>query len=220
MVSQIYNLKNEAYYEGICRTDFIDILEDKKYRILEIGCGTGVTAEYARKSNKVERYVGIELIESAARKAEAHVDSIHVCNVEYFDLSSLHSTFDVVIMSEVLEHLVDPWRVLRSLREIVTPDAWVFASSPVISHYSTILMLLRGRWDLTEVGRMDRTHLRWFTPQSYRQMFFDCGFAVHRVERMNKLGPRQAIAAKILPDRFSHLLTGQVAVHAKPAAAG
>lgn len=214
MDQSLYASKGEGYFTGE-RRDFIDPLPARGLRILELGCGDGANAAYARQSGKVAFYAGVELFEDAARIAEPHMDALHVGDVEKLDITTLGRDFDVVIMSEVLEHLVDPWAVLRGVREVVTPDAVILASSPCVCHYSTVLMLLRGRWDLTDSGRMDRTHLRWFTPTSYARMFEDCGFRVGAVERMNGLTRKHRLAMRVLPARYHHLFTGQMRLRAR-----
>ncbi len=41
------------------------------------------------------------------------------------------------------------------------------------------------RWDLTDVGVMDRTHLRWFTPDSFKEMFSTSGYDVISVKSIS-----------------------------------
>lgn len=216
MEQSSYAHKSDGYFTGE-RRDFIDPLPSRALRILELGCGDGANAAYARAAGKVGYYAGVELFADAARRAEAHMDALHVGDVEQLDLATLGHDFEVVIMSEVLEHLIDPWAVLRGVREVSAPDATILASSPCVCHFSTVLMLIRGRWDLADAGRMDRTHLRWFTPSTYAEMFESCGFRVDTVERMNGLTRKHRAAMKLLPERYHHLFTGQMRLRAHPA---
>ena len=170
-----YADKDARYFTGE-RRDLIDRLSiDPSRAILEIGCGIGATGGYAKRTGKSGRYVGIELFPPAAKLASTVLDEVHVANIETFDPPYAESTFDVLIASEVLEHLIDPWTVLRKLQPMIKPGGSVFASSPNIAHKSTLKMLLAGRWDLEPRGRMDRTHLRWFTPRTYAAMFTEFG---------------------------------------------
>ncbi len=212
-----YAAKDQSYFNGE-RSDFIDrIPSGRKFRFLEIGCGDGANANYAKRLGKCNFYVGVELFQAAAERAKEYADKIYLGDVEKVTFEPADGPFDVLIMSEVLEHLVDPWSLLKRLHPMLAPDAYVFASSPAISHFSTILMLLRGGWDLTDHGRMDRTHLRWFTPRTYAQMFRDCGYRVEDVRPVNGLSKKQSIAKALLPARLGHLFISQVAVMARPA---
>jgi len=71
-----------------------------------------------------------------------------------------------VLMSEVLEHLVNPWTLVKRLSEKLKPGALVLASSPNVAQIAILRGIIADRWELTEEGVMDRTHLRWFTQDS------------------------------------------------------
>src|SRR5690606_3738400 len=120
------------------RRDIIDRLpRDPSRRILEIGCGDGATGAYARAQGKCGEYVGVALFPAAAELARKAIDEVHVGDIENFDPPWPDQHFDVLIASEVFEHLVDPWKVLRRLRRLLPPGGLVFASSPNIAHIST-----------------------------------------------------------------------------------
>jgi 2-polyprenyl-3-methyl-5-hydroxy-6-metoxy-1,4-benzoquinol methylase len=123
-------------------------------------------------------------------------------------------SFDVLVLSEVLEHLVDPWRVLRKLHPLLKPEAKVFASSPNVSHYRTIRMLIRGDWALADMGPMDRTHLRWFTPKTYRELFEACGYEVQSAKELSPLTWKAKAFLFFGLGRFRHLFIGQVDLRA------
>jgi SAM-dependent methyltransferase len=212
---QSYDAKPEAYFSGV-RTGFIDKLSrDPTRAILEIGCGDGATGQYAKATGKCGRYVGVELMPVAADIATGRLDKVYIGNIEALDLPEPEESFGALIASEVLEHLVDPWALLRRLNRLLSPGAQVIAGSPNVAHISTVKMLLKGRWDLEDSGRMDRTHLRWFTPESYAQMFRDCGFEVLSVEAHVGMGPRQKVVNALTGGMFSHLFVSQIVVVAR-----
>ena len=70
--------------------------------------------------------------------------------------------FDVVLLLDVLEHLVDPARVLARVSAWLAPGGRVFVSVPHVGHAAVRLALLRGRFPRTDVGLLDRTHLQFF----------------------------------------------------------
>ena len=210
-----YDHKEQRYFAGV-RNDLIDQLApDRNRAILEIGCAEGSTGVYAKNEGKCGLYVGVELFRSAANVAASRIDRVYTANIESFDLPEPRESFDVLIASEVLEHLVDPWAVLRRLRRYLRPGGLVMASSPNVAHYSVIWMLLKGDWTLADIGRMDRTHLRWFTPRSYADMFQSCGFEVISTEPLRRPGPRAKLIAKLSCGRLEHLFTSQIVVIAK-----
>lgn len=209
-----YENKSGDYFQGE-RRDVVDQLQPDPHRaILEIGCGDGATAEYARREGKCGRYVGVELSAAAAALAARSLDQVLVGDIESMDLPLEAASFDVLIASEVLEHLVDPWSVLQRLRPLLRPGARVFASSPNVAHKSTFAMLLAGRWDLEDSGRMDRTHLRWFTPRTFQDMFEQCGYRVVRLGSVRPPSAKTRLVNALTGRRFSHLFVSQIMLEA------
>lgn len=176
-----YQVKDQAYF-GAARADYVDLLPaDPNARILELGCGNGATGALALSHGKAGEYIGIEMFEPMARIAERALTRVHVGDVAQLDLDYPPHYFDALIMSEVLEHLVDPYAVLARLVRLVRPGGLVMASSPNVGHWQVVAQLLVGQFDYTDAGPMDRTHLRWFTASSYARMFKEAGVVVERV---------------------------------------
>lgn len=211
-LSAAYSAKRLDYFAG-ARHDFVARLPaDRQAAILEIGCGTGVTGRLAREAGKARRYVGIELFEAAATEARRHLTEVHVGDAERMELSFAPDTFDALILSEVLEHLVEPWALLRRLAPFVKRGGMVLASSPNVSHWRVIAELLRGRFELADQGVFDRTHMRWFTPTGYAAMFEGAGFAVDHVGPVTPFSARTRAISRLSGGRLDHLFMVQTAI--------
>ena len=209
-----YDAKPDAYFEG-ARKDFVEDMPDNpEANILEIGCSNGNTGALAFSMGKCGRYTCVEMNEVAAARAKEKVSEVLVGDVERLEFPWEEQSFDVLILSEVLEHLVDPWDLLQKLHKYLKPGALVFASSPNISHYKIILMLLKGRWDLTDVGVMDRTHLRWFTPDSFKEMFSTSGYDVISVKPITPFRMHVKLKLLLLLGRGRHLFYRQICLKA------
>lgn len=212
--SSAYSNKEDRYFEG-ARVDFIDELpENPDARILEIGCSNGNTGALALSMNKCGSYIGVELYEEAATNAKEKISQVITGDIEEIELPFEENSFDVLILSEVLEHLVDPWKVLRKLHKYLKPGALILASSPNVSHYRIIMMLLRGEWNLTDDGIMDRTHLRWFTPSSFAEMFESCGYRVQKVEPLSPFRIQVKLQIALMLGKGKHLFFKQIKVKA------
>ncbi len=204
-----YLAKKTDYFQGM-RADFIAALPAAPdASILEIGCSEGSTGALALQQGKCRRYVGIELHEPSAEVARTRLSEVLVGDIEKMDLPFAPASFDALIISEVLEHLVDPWATLARLAPLVRAGGLVFASSPNVSHHTVIRALLAGRWDLTDQGVMDRTHLRWFTPSSYAAMFEGAGFGVEEVAPVRPFGWKPKLINRLTGDRWRHLFMNQ-----------
>jgi SAM-dependent methyltransferase len=153
-------------------------------RVLDVGCATGYVA--ATLSDRGCTVVGIEGDPHAAEKARSVTERVVVGDLE--DPATIDSlgddSFDVVLCGDVLEHLVDPIAVLRRAVEHLRPDGIVIVSVPNVAHADVRLNLLQGRFPYTETGLLDRTHLRFYTASSARELLEHAGLLVVRTERV------------------------------------
>ena len=211
---EAYSAKEGEYFSNARRDYVSELPPETGTKILEIGCGGGATGALALQEKKCSVYCGVELSPSAAERARGKITQVVAGDVEKIELPWAPGTFDVLILSEVLEHLVDPWAVLKKLRPLIKSGGRVLASSPNVAHYKTLLMLFRGNWMLTDSGLMDRTHLRWFTPISYRELFESSGFQVDLVRTLTPLTRKRCVANLLTLGRLEHLFIVQIDLRA------
>jgi len=92
--------------------------------------------------------------------------------------------FDVILAGDVLEHLVEPERLLQQVRPLLARDGYLVTSIPNVAHGAVRLALMKGRFQYTDVGLLDRTHVRFYTLNSLTEMLMAGGFTAVRVERL------------------------------------
>ena len=148
-------------------------------RVLEIGCGTGELGCLLKERGCF--VAGVELVPEAAEAARRRLDRVVTADVEANGLSFPPGSFDAAIFADVLEHLIDPWRVLRETADLLAPGGCVIASIPNVQNADVIWRLLRGRWDYRERGILDRGHLRFFTRHGIRDLFEQAGLTVDHI---------------------------------------
>jgi 2-polyprenyl-3-methyl-5-hydroxy-6-metoxy-1,4-benzoquinol methylase len=161
--------------------------------LLEIGCGEGAFAAQLKKvraetDSRVEVW-GVEMDATAAEKASAVLDRVLQGDVAGVlpDLPLGH--FDCLVLNDVIEHVEDPWDLLRSLRPLLRPGGALVASIPNVRYFFNVVDLaVHGRWDYTEEGILDRTHMRFFTRSSMINLLEDCGFSVEAAVGINPTG--------------------------------
>jgi SAM-dependent methyltransferase len=90
----------------------------------------------------------------------------------------LPGPFDAIIYGDVLEHLSDPLSALLAVNPSLAPGGLVVVSVPNVAHLWVRLALLGGRFDYTDRGILDRTHLRFFTRRTLLALLAEAGLAV------------------------------------------
>lgn len=164
-------------YSNFIRHEIIELMDkstDDEINVLEIGCASGGTLLKIKNLFKNARLYGVELNSSAAEDAKSFAD-IKIGNIETQDIEYPEEFFDYIILADVLEHLQDPWGVLKKLTEFAKPDGKILASVPNVMHFSVIKSLLNGHWTYEDAGILDRTHLRFFTLNEIAKMFAEAG---------------------------------------------
>lgn len=115
--------------------------------------------------------------------------------------------YDVIMFLDVLEHLRDPHAVLSAARAWLRPGGRVLCSLPNVAHWRVRLALARGRFDYADNGLMDRTHLRWFTRSSARELMTCAGYAVTWEDAAVPQHPRIRVPQRLLrPELFAYQL--------------
>ena len=214
-VARFYETKASGYFAG-ARADFVARLpRDPSARVLEIGCGSGATGALALQLGRAGCYTGVEVVESVAREARNHLTEVVTGDIERLQPQWQPCSFDALVLSEVLEHLVEPWTVLRKLHAFVRPGAVVLASSPNVSHWRVIRELVEGRFRLADQGVFDRTHMRWFTPESYAAMFEQAGYQVLSITPVTPFSTRTQRISRFTNGRFDHLFMTQICLEAR-----
>lgn len=94
--------------------------------LLDVGCGEGAMLATARARGWAA--VGVEVSRSAIEKLRASGHEVH--HGELAEAGLAASSFDVVTLVEVLEHVGDPCALLREVARVVRPGGIVFATTP------------------------------------------------------------------------------------------
>jgi 2-polyprenyl-3-methyl-5-hydroxy-6-metoxy-1,4-benzoquinol methylase len=153
-------------------------------KVLEVGCATGYfTKVLAERGCKV---IGMEIEPEAAKLAEQWAERVVVGNAddpEPWDVVDDES-FDVVTFGDVLEHLRDPLIVLRRAVTKLKPAGFIVTSLPNIAHGDVRLSLLRGAFRYSDTGLLDRTHMRFFTLETVRELLAEAGLVVVDTQRV------------------------------------
>ena len=147
--------------------------------ILDVGCGVGALGVAYRRYNPRARLFGIDRDHARALAAAAVLDEVANVDLDRTPLPFPAGTrFDCIIYGDVLEHLVDPARVLRAQLSYLAEGGCVLICIPNVEHWSFAARLLNGSWRYEPSGLLDATHLRWFTTGSMRAMLEEVGLSV------------------------------------------
>ncbi len=146
-------------------------------RVLEIGCATGSLLAYLRDLGC--DVLGIEVDPDAGRIAREKGLEIIEADIENGAwMDRVPGPYDAIILADVLEHLREPEKTLKRTAEILSDKGRVYLSVPNVAHWSARRNHLLGRFEYRDLGLMDRTHLRFFTYDTLKELVRTSGFKV------------------------------------------
>ena len=146
--------------------------------VLEVGAHTGYFSAHLRRRGC--RITAVEMDPAAADVARASVDDLVLGDIERPEVRErIRGDYDVILLMHVLEHLVDPWRVLRELRPRVRDGGRCIVLLPNVAGWRVRKdLFFKGAFDYTDLGALDRTHLRFFTVRTALALLQDSGYDV------------------------------------------
>ncbi|MEK7714676.1 MAG: class I SAM-dependent methyltransferase, partial [candidate division NC10 bacterium] len=167
--------------------------EGRGRRILDVGAADALVGR--RLTEHGWRVTGIEGDPALAQAGAPYCERMITANLNR-EVPEVQGPFDAILYGDVLEHLIDPLRVLVELNRSLVPDGFVIVSVPNIAHLYIRLLLLLGRFDYLDRGILDNTHLRFFTARSLRALLDDAGLVVER------FSATPAPLYQVLPERW------------------
>lgn len=172
-------------YFGNERREMLPFVPSDARRVLELGCGEGRFGALLKARQSVEVW-GVETHPEAARAAGSRLDRVVSGDVNGIWAQLPEGRFDVVVLNDVLEHLADPDACLRQVAARLEPRGLVVSSIPNVRYFRVLWdLLFKAKWEYADHGVLDRTHLRFFTSDSIRQLYAQNGFEVVRHEGLN-----------------------------------
>lgn len=154
------NWSDDRLYPPINSRRIVALLESLRprvagVRLLDVGCGVGGFVRAATTTGWDA--VGIDLSESAL--AICRRFALPCSNTNFFDRRLGRARYDVIVMSELIEHVPQPTTFLRRAHELLAPGGLVYVTTPNWRALGRIL--LKDEWRVIQPG-----HLSYFTPHT------------------------------------------------------
>jgi len=157
---------------------YVRLMTGSGREILDVGCGEGfLAAELKKHSNRV---TGIDSLPEVGR--DSVLEQYFSTDLDQGIAPVIEQLggkrFDRVLLLDVLEHLKRPERLLGQCHEVLKSNGALVVSLPNVANITVRLMLLFGRFNYSERGILDKTHLRFFTRKTARRFLEENGYRI------------------------------------------
>lgn len=150
-----YLANSEETYWGV-RESLKNLIKDKsKAKILEVGSGLGYLTFALNKVGY--KTVGLDISPTAVASANLNFGEHYISSDIYKYVNEKPGFFDIVVLTEVIEHVIDPISFLEVLLKIVKPNGKVILTTPNKSFYPS---------NITWASDLPPVHLWWFSEDS------------------------------------------------------
>lgn len=175
-------------------------------KVLDIGCGAGLLSSLI--SNQGNEVYGVDISSEALRKAASRGIEVRQCNIEE-GLPFEDESFDMVVCSEIIEHLFAPKKLLVEIRRALRDDGFLILTTPNVTYIVRRICFLLGKfpeeakWATTSCTN-EWEHIRFFTVSSLEKLLNETGFTIMEfkgVDRFSKL-PLSRVAKGLFAQGF------------------
>ena len=146
-------------------------------RVLDVGCGNGFTCgEFLKQGCQV---VGIDLSQQGiaiARKAYPQ-GRFEVLPADDQLLARLGAApFDLVISTEVVEHLYSPRDYAHGCLQALKPGGRFICTTPYHGYLKNLVLSLAGKWDAHANPLWDGGHIKLWSRKTLGRLLTETGF--------------------------------------------
>lgn len=172
---------NYVYFEEVNQS--IIKYVGNNLKILDVGCGFGTLGNEIKKRNNI--VYGIDLSDHAISKAQNRIDKAFVTDatkVDNLPSEIAEGNFDLIIFADILEHVYNPFKLLKDYKQFLKTEGYIIASIPNIATWNVRLSLLFGIFNYQDTGTLDRTHIRFFTKKSATSLIINAGYKIEKTD--------------------------------------
>lgn len=158
----------------------LDCIKNKKYnKVVEVGCMYGALAAKYIENNREVNWIGLDIDSDYVEEAKKQCTTAFCADIEKLsDLEFKHlADANLWIFADVLEHLYNPWSLLKKIRES-SSELEIVACIPNSQHWSFQARINSGDINYETHGLFDKTHIRFFSQKTMSQLFENAGYKI------------------------------------------
>lgn len=151
------------------------LLPGEALTILDVGCGNGyIASQLAAMNHNVNAIDASE--DGIVIACKAHPDVRFQVHSAYDDLRDIVVEVDLVVSSEVIEHLYQPRLFLENVFEVLRPGGYLILTTPYHGYLKNLALSLFNYWDKHHTVDREGGHIKFFSEKTLTQMLNSCGF--------------------------------------------
>jgi len=177
------NDKNSSHFKKI------SYIENNS-KVLDVGCANGDFGYFLINEKNCE-VTGIDYNFENVKKIKEeklykNVFCMDLDNLEINSFEKYRNYFDHIVCGDVIEHIKNPFEVLKVFKSLLNENGTFVFSVPNISHGSIKLNLLKNLFEYTSTGLLDDTHIKFFTLKNLINLMNLLELQIENLDRIYK----------------------------------
>lgn len=151
-------------------------------RVLDIGSGNGSLCESIKRFNPKIELLGIENDIDGVKIATENVPDVKFYNYSIYndpkELIDKEELFDLVISTEVIEHLFYPAELIKFANHLAKPKGKLIITTPYHGYLKNLLLSIFNKWDIHLNPFWDGGHIKFWSRKTLQKIIEQNGFKV------------------------------------------
>lgn len=148
---------------------------DSPLNILDAGCGNGFLA--GKLASRGHHVTGVDISQDGVDIARKNYPQIgfHIASL-YDNLEPIVQNVDLVISSEVIEHLFSPKTFLENISKVLKPRGSIILTTPYHGFLKNLALSLIDGWDTHHTANWEGGHIKFFSPKTLKILLANTGY--------------------------------------------
>lgn len=157
-------------------------------RVLDLGAGNGALC--AQMSAQGYEVCGVEYDGAGvdlAREKYPHIPFFRMgVQDSTMPIINTQALFDVVVSTEVIEHLFSPHLLPMFAQDLLVPNGWLIVTTPYHGYFKNLALSVLNKWDHHHTALWHGGHIKFWSKKTISRLLNDHGFEVEKIDGVGR----------------------------------
>lgn len=180
--------KNEPCTNKYLKRPLVKLLKGvQAQRVLDIGCGSGTLDKYLIEAGI--NIIGVDPSDDGIEKARTLLPNTKFYQLGVYDSPALieEENFDVVLSTEVIEHLYYPRKLVEFAKAKLSPGGYLLITTPYHGYLKNLSLSLAGKWDYHHCPHWDGGHIKFWSKRTLSLLVEEQNFTVVKIVGIGRI---------------------------------